>query len=88
MYGKSNCDRQPEITLCEIQVEGQLSHEWSAWFEGIDIQQGSDPGNEMPVTILSGPITDQAELHGILAKIRDLNLKLISVRITGRQANP
>lgn len=58
----------------EIQVEGHLPSTWSNWFEGLDVQCG--PGGD---SILSGPLPDQAALHGILAKIRDLNLKLISV---------
>lgn len=58
----------------EIRVEGHLPGGWSDWFEGLDVQCG--PGGE---SILSGPLPDQAALHGVLAKIRDLNLKLISV---------
>ena len=58
----------------EIRVEGHLPSGWSNWFEGLDIQ--CDPSGD---SILSGPLADQAALHGVLAKIRDLNLKLISV---------
>jgi hypothetical protein len=58
----------------EIRVEGELPSYWSSWFEGLEIQTGSHGE-----TILSGPLADQAALHGILAKIRDLNLRLISV---------
>ncbi len=58
----------------EIRVEGQLPGGWSNWFEGLDLQCGQNGD-----TILSGPLPDQAALHGVLAKIRDLNLKLISV---------
>ena len=58
----------------EIRVEGRLPSDWSNWFEGLDIQSG--PSGD---SILSGPLADQAALHGVLAKIRDLNLKLISV---------
>lgn len=58
----------------EIRVEGELPSDWSNWFEGLDIQCGP-PGE----SILSGHLADQAALHGVLAKIRDLNLKLISV---------
>ncbi len=58
----------------EIHVEGELPIGWSNWFEGLDIRCG--PRGE---SILSGPMADQAALHGVLAKIRDLNLKLISV---------
>ncbi len=58
----------------EIRVAGVLPGEWSSWFEGMELQHG--PHGE---SILSGYLADQAALHGVLAKIRDLNLKLISV---------
>ncbi len=58
----------------EIRVEGRLPGGWSDWFEGLDIQSG--PGGD---SLLSGPLLDQAALHGVLARIRDLNLKLVSV---------
>lgn len=58
----------------EIRVEGQLPAGWSHWFEDLDVHCGPD-GN----SILAGPVADQAALHGLLAKIRDLNLTLIAV---------
>jgi len=58
----------------EIRVEGHLPSAWSYWFEGMDLQCDPD-GN----SVLSGPLPDQAAVHGVLAKIRDLNLKLISM---------
>jgi hypothetical protein len=58
----------------EIRVAGKLPTNWSNWFDDLDIQCG--PGEE---SLLSGPLADQAALHGVLAKIRDLNLKLLSV---------
>ncbi len=57
-----------------MRVEGQLPSSWSEWFEGLDVQCG--PHGD---SVLSGYLADQAALHGVLAKIRDLNLKLISV---------
>lgn len=65
----------------EIRVEGVLPSGWSHWFEGLEVQCG--PHGE---SILSGPLADQAALHGVLAKIRDLNLKLISVTRGGPSA--
>ncbi len=65
----------------QICVQGVLPADWSDWFEGLEIQRG--PHGE---TILSGPLADQAALHGVLAKIRDLNLKLISVTHGGSSA--
>ncbi len=63
-----------QASLYEICVEGELPGAWANWFEGLDISSGR-PGE----SILSGPLADQAALHGVLAKIRDLNLQLISV---------
>ena len=58
----------------EIRVRGRLGPEWSAWFDGLAISH--QPQGEM---VLSGPVPDQAALHGILLKIRDLGLPLVSV---------
>jgi hypothetical protein len=60
--------------LYEIRVEGHLADRWSDWFEGLAIH--NDPNGE---AILTGLITDQAALFGLLNQIRDLNLALISV---------
>jgi hypothetical protein len=59
----------------EIRVEGVLDQRWSDWFDGMQIS--SQPTG---VTVITGPVADQAALHGLLAKVRDLNLPLISVR--------
>jgi hypothetical protein len=61
----------------ELRVEGMLDQRWSAWFDGLQIT--SEPGG---VTVLAGPVADQAALHGLLAKVRDLALPLLSVRRT------
>ncbi len=58
----------------EIRVEGVLDSQWAAWFDGLQV---SDDGEE---TVISGLLADQPALHGVLAKIRDLGLCLISVR--------
>ena len=57
----------------EIRVKGHLAANWSDWFEGLDICQ-----EQNGETVLSGPL-DQAALHGVLAKIRDLGLVLVAV---------
>ena len=57
----------------QIRVEGQLNTRWSHWFEGMSIDHDGD------TTILTGSIADQSQLHGMLHRIRDLNLTLISV---------
>ncbi len=58
----------------EIRVRGILDARWTAWFE--DLQVTSE-GQE---TVIAGPVADQAALHGLLTKVRDLGLFLISVR--------
>jgi hypothetical protein len=58
----------------EILLQGQLNARWADWFEGMTITLDND-GN----TILSGPLADQAALHGILKKVRDMGLTLLSV---------
>jgi hypothetical protein len=58
----------------DIRVKGILDQRWSAWFEDLEV---SSDGEE---TVISGPVADQAALHGLLTKIRDLGLFLISVR--------
>ena len=62
----------------EIKVRGHLDEEWSYWFEGLTITTGFDEKGR-PITAFAGPIVDQAALHGLLAKIRDMNLPLVSV---------
>jgi hypothetical protein len=58
----------------EIRVEGHLEARWAAWFDGLTLTHGSDG-----TTVIHGPVADQAALHGLLQKIRDLGLPLISV---------
>jgi hypothetical protein len=57
----------------EIRVEGHLTADWSDWFTGLTVRQEANGE-----TILSGPL-DQAALHGVLAKVRDLGLVLVAV---------
>jgi hypothetical protein len=59
----------------ELRVQGVLDDRWSPWFEGLQLRS-DQPGQ----TTIAGPVTDQAALHGLLAKIRDLGLPLLSVR--------
>ena len=58
----------------QIVVKGHLDSEWSEWFDGLTITM-VDNGE----TILSGPLVDQTALHGVLIKIRDLGLPLLSL---------
>ena len=58
----------------EIRVKGILDQRWTTWFG--DLQVTSDEEE----TVIAGPVADQAALHGLLTKVRDLGLFLISVR--------
>jgi hypothetical protein len=62
--------------VCRVRVRGKLDPQWSAWFEGLSVGDTTDGD-----TILSGPLVDQSALHGVLARIRDLGLELVSVII-------
>lgn len=57
-----------------ITVRGHLAPRWSAWFDGLELTL-TDDGN----TVISGPITDQSALHGLLQRLRDLGIPLISL---------
>ncbi len=58
----------------QIRLKGHLGREWTDWFEGLTITQEEDGD-----TLLTGPVIDQAALHGLLKKVRDLGLPLVSV---------
>jgi hypothetical protein len=59
----------------EIRIKGRLNARWADWFDGLSLTQESDG-----TTVLSGPVMDQAALHGLLGKVRDLGLPLIAVQ--------
>ena len=60
---------------CEIVVNGQLDTDWSGWLEGLTITY-----NDRGETVISGRLRDQAAFYGLLAKVRDMCLSLISVK--------
>lgn len=64
----------------QIKVQGRLEDRWSHWFEDLKITVERDPPGTA-ITVLTGVITDQTALHGLLNRIRDLNLLLISVQL-------
>jgi hypothetical protein len=67
---------RPEIGRYQIRLHGQLDESWSDWFEGFTLINESDG-----TTTLTGPITDQAALHGLLRRVGDLGVTLISVNV-------
>jgi hypothetical protein len=58
----------------EIRLQGRLDSRWSVWFDGMDITSDQDG-----TSVLRGPVVDQAALHGLLSRLGDLGLPLISV---------
>jgi hypothetical protein len=67
-------EEHDEPRLTEIRIKGHLDNRWTDWFDGLTITR-EDNGD----TCLSGPVVDQAALHGLLRKVRDLGLPLVSV---------
>jgi hypothetical protein len=63
-----------ELGIYEIRLKGHLADRWAGWFGGLTITL-EDSGD----TLLTGPVVDQAALHGLLKKVRDLGIPLISV---------
>ena len=69
--------------ICHIRIKGHLGHQWSDWFEGLTITL-EDTGE----TLITGLVVDQAALHGVLMKVRDLGIPLLSVnRVTPGRAD-
>jgi hypothetical protein len=69
---------RPRVGRYEIRIMGHLDARWAAWFDGLTVSHESDG-----TTILSGPIADQAALHGVIQRVRDLGLPLVSVTQIG-----
>ena len=68
-------DMQNEVQVYQIRVKGHINGGWSDWFSNLAISLEEDG-----TTLLTGPVADQPALHGILARIRDLGMHLLSVR--------
>ncbi len=69
-----------EARRYEIRIEGHLDTRWAAWFEGMSLTHATDG-----TTALDGMVADQAALHGLLQKLRDLGVPLISVTDGGKK---
>ncbi len=67
-------DARREPAQYEIRLKGHLEARWAAWFDGLSLTQESDG-----TTVIRGSVIDQAALHGLLSKVRDLGLPLIAV---------
>ena len=79
----ASTDDHHEACLYAIRLKGHLDARWSDWFDGLSFTHASDG-----TTIIHGPVADQAALHGLLAKVRDLGLPLVSViHVEPEQAN-
>ena len=82
MTATDGSTRRPDGSeLHEIRVQGHLDDRWSDWMEGLVFTHESDG-----TTTLTGPLADQAALHGVLTRIRDLALPIVSVRRLGPDA--
>ena len=67
-------DTRRELGQYEIRLKGHLEARWAAWFDGLSLTKESDG-----TTVIRGSVIDQAALHGLLSKVRDLGLPLIAV---------
>lgn len=70
----SNTSDTPPPTVYQIKLEGHLGQQWASWFGNVTITLENNGE-----TLLTGPMVDQAALHGLLKKVRDLGLPLVSV---------
>ena len=66
----------PGAGCYRIRIQGRLERRWSTWFDGMTLTPGKDG-----TTILRGPVGDQAALHGLIQRVRDLGLTLVEVTL-------
>ena len=75
MSNEINSESDPgQPTVYQIRIKGHLGREWAEWFGGLAVRL-TDNGE----TLLTGPVVDQAALHGVLRKVRDVGMPLLSV---------
>ena len=72
----SQSTRRPLTSRYQFRVAGHLDAHWAAWFDDLTLTRHDDA-----TTTLTGHVQDQSQLHGLIAKVRDLGLTLISVRV-------
>ena len=72
-YLKSDSEQS---NLYQIRVKGHLDHQWSDWFEGMTVEPDEDD-----TTLITGVVVDDAALHGLLKRVRDSGLRLLSVNL-------
>lgn len=74
---------EQNVPTYEIRVRGRLSPSWAAWFDGLDVTSDADG-----TSVISGPVVDQAALHGLLQRLRDVGLVLESLAQVEPRSNP
>jgi hypothetical protein len=75
MTNKRDTQPDPDEPIAyQIRLKGHLGHEWTGWFDDLTITL-----DENGDTLLTGPVRDQAALHGLLKKVRDLGMQLVAV---------
>ena len=73
----------PGAGCYRIRIQGRLEHRWNAWFDGMTLTPEADG-----TTVLRGTVSDQAALHGLIQKVRDLGLTLLEVTHENAAACP
>ena len=74
----SHAQHRPSPSAYRLQIDGHLDQHWLPWFGDLALTHEDDG-----TTTLAGPIADQAQLHGLLTRIRDLGVTLLSVEVVG-----
>jgi hypothetical protein len=79
MSNELNSENHPgQPIVYQIRIKGHLGSQWTEWFEGLTITLEEDDN-----TLLTGTVIDQAALHGLLKKVRDLGIPLLSINSVG-----
>ncbi len=71
-----------DVDWCQIRIQGHLEQRWASWFDGLTLTHDGDG-----TTLIQGHVPDQAALHGLLNKVRDTGLPLVSVIRQGPERN-